>query len=157
MENQTNNENRGTLSFDEILEDKRYQSEFDKRLSKALETAREKWQKDAEAAAAQTLKQAVKDATDPLNAKVKRLMISAEIGKASAKDPADVLALLDMEKITVNNDAVEGLSDQLTAIKEKKPYLFREDSPAGKTGLSHGAPDPAAEEAKIREIMGLNK
>jgi hypothetical protein len=36
------------LTFDEILEDKYYQSEFDKKVAKALETARKKWEKEAE-------------------------------------------------------------------------------------------------------------
>lgn len=33
-------------SFDDILKDKAYQSEFDKRISKALETAKSKWESD---------------------------------------------------------------------------------------------------------------
>lgn len=37
----------GTKSFDDILKDKAYQSEFDKRIAKSLETAKAKW--DAEA------------------------------------------------------------------------------------------------------------
>lgn len=37
------------LPFDEILKDKAYQSEFDKKIAKALETAKTKWQEDNEA------------------------------------------------------------------------------------------------------------
>lgn len=36
-------EQTGTKSFDDVLKDKAYQSEFDKRISKALETAKSKW------------------------------------------------------------------------------------------------------------------
>ncbi|MDQ0091661.1 hypothetical protein J2T12_005101 [Paenibacillus anaericanus] len=36
----------GDKSFDDILKDKTMQSEFDKRMSKALETAKGKWDKD---------------------------------------------------------------------------------------------------------------
>ena len=36
------------MTFDEILQDKTYQSEFDKRVAKALETAKTKWEKEAE-------------------------------------------------------------------------------------------------------------
>lgn len=36
--------NEGDKSFDEVLKDKRYQSEFDKRIAKALETAKSKWE-----------------------------------------------------------------------------------------------------------------
>lgn len=35
-------------TFDDLLKDKDYQSEFDKRVSKALETAKVKWQKDTD-------------------------------------------------------------------------------------------------------------
>lgn len=36
------------VTFDDILKDKDYQSEFDKRVSKALETAKIKWQKETD-------------------------------------------------------------------------------------------------------------
>lgn len=35
------------LTFDELLKDKAYQSEFDKRVTKALETAKTKWEQEA--------------------------------------------------------------------------------------------------------------
>lgn len=42
----TGEENKGneTKTFDDILGDKKYQSEFDKRVAKALETAKSKWE-----------------------------------------------------------------------------------------------------------------
>lgn len=36
----------GEKSFDDVLKDKKYQSEFDKRIAKALETAKTKWETD---------------------------------------------------------------------------------------------------------------
>lgn len=36
--------NEGDKSFDDILKDKKHQSEFDKRVAKALETAKSKWE-----------------------------------------------------------------------------------------------------------------
>lgn len=38
-----------TKTFDDVLKDKSYQSEFDKRVSKALETAKGKWETDYQA------------------------------------------------------------------------------------------------------------
>ncbi len=38
----------GAKTFDDILQDKTYQSEFDKRVAKALDTAKSKWEKEAE-------------------------------------------------------------------------------------------------------------
>lgn len=39
----------GDKSFDDILKDKKYQSEFDKKVAKALETAKGKWETDYQA------------------------------------------------------------------------------------------------------------
>lgn len=41
--------NSDDISFDDVLSIKEYQSEFDKRVSKAIETAKGKWTKEAEA------------------------------------------------------------------------------------------------------------
>ena len=43
-------------SFDDMLKNKAYQSEFDKRVNKALETAKEKWDADAKAQADEAAK-----------------------------------------------------------------------------------------------------
>ena len=43
-------------SFDDMLKNKAYQSEFDKRVNKALETAHEKWEADAKAQADEAAK-----------------------------------------------------------------------------------------------------
>lgn len=49
MDTENKNTSEGeVLTFDEILKDKAYQSEFDKRVSKALETAKTNWEKEAE-------------------------------------------------------------------------------------------------------------
>ena len=60
MENQ-NNQDGTVMTFDEILADKTYQSEFDKRIAKALDTAKTKW--DTEAAKKE------KELTEKLTAK----------------------------------------------------------------------------------------
>lgn len=47
-------ETEGAKTFDQVLQDKTYQSEFDKRVAKALETARGKWAQEM----AETVRQA---------------------------------------------------------------------------------------------------
>ena len=37
------------MDFDKILEDPKYQAEFDKRVAKSIETAKTKWDQEAEA------------------------------------------------------------------------------------------------------------
>lgn len=83
-------------------------------------------------------------------------MISAEATKYGAKDPADILPLLDREKVTIDGDKVDGLTDQLDAIKQKKAYLFQgEEPPKGRSGLQHGSPDPKGDDEILRRAMGL--
>ena len=43
--NEQNNQDGTPLTFDEILSDKTYQAEFDRRVGQAIETAKKNWQK----------------------------------------------------------------------------------------------------------------
>lgn len=54
----------GAKTFDDILKEKEYQSEFDKRISKALETARGKWEKEYELKKTEAEKLAKMDAEE---------------------------------------------------------------------------------------------
>lgn len=146
--------NTGDLSFDDILKDKEYQSEFDKRVSKALETAKVKW----EAKATIEKNKAVAESTSAANAELTKAMITTELVKAKARDVDVIMPLIDTEKVTRGEKGLEGLAEQIEALKTGKSYLFEDDAPAGspkgKTGLEHnnaGDDDDAA----IRRIMGL--
>lgn len=60
-------------TFQELLDgDKSYQSEFDKRVSQALETAKTKWQQEAEAKRTEAEKLAKMDAEQKLNYELKK-------------------------------------------------------------------------------------
>lgn len=155
-------ENNDVLTFDEILEDKTYQSEFDKRVAKALETAKSKWEAGAEAARnkaasdAEAAKlEAVATATKPLEEKLTKALIQTELVKAKARDVEVVMPLIDTAKVTRTENGLEGLEDQIKSIKEGKSYLFEaETEPKGKSGLDHDDGGDG-DDAKIRKIMGL--
>ena len=91
--------------------------------------------------------------------KLKTAAVMAEITKAGANDPADILPHIDMNAVTITDKGAVGLSEQLDAVKTKKPYLFKGDNPNGQrgaSGLQHGGGgDDTAETNKIRAIMGL--
>lgn len=149
-------ENGAPLTFDDILEDKTFQSEFDKRVAKALETAKTKWAREAEAAKAA----AITDATSKLDAEVTRAMIQTELVRAKARDVDVVLPLIDTAKVTRGENGLEGLAEQIEALKTGKAYLFESEAkpeakPAGKSGLNHDESSDDADDAKIRRIMGL--
>ena len=91
--------------------------------------------------------------------KLKTAAVMAEITKAGANDPADILPHIDMAAVTINDKGSMGLSEQIEAIKTAKPYLFKAEQPAGQrgaSGLSHGSGgDDTAEINKMRAVMGL--
>lgn len=90
------------------------------------------------------------------DAKLKKAAVMAEVTKAGANDPADILPHLNMEAITVSDNGIVGLTDQLEPIKTAKPYLFKGEQKKGASGLPHGAGgDDTAEENKRRAVMGL--
>lgn len=88
--------------------------------------------------------------------KLKTAAVMAEITKAGANDPADILPHIDMDAVTITEKGAVGLSEQLETIKTSKPYLFKNVQKPGASGLQHGAGgDDTAEINKMRSIMGL--
>ena len=94
--------------------------------------------------------------TAQYDAKLKTSAVMAELTKAGANDPADILPHLNMDAITVNDKGIVGLSDQLEPIKTAKPYLFKGTQQKGASGFQHGGGgDDTAEINKMRAVMGL--
>lgn len=89
-------------------------------------------------------------------AKLKTAAVMAEITKAGANDPADILPHINMDAVTINDKGSVGLSEQIETIKTAKPYLFKGEKQKGASGLNHGSGgDDTAEINKMRAIMGL--
>jgi hypothetical protein len=89
-------------------------------------------------------------------AKLKTAAVMAEITKAGANDPADILPHINMDAVTINDKGAVGLSEQIEAVKTNKPYLFKGEKQKGASGLNHGSGgDDTAEINKVRAIMGL--
>lgn len=97
--------------------------------------------------------------TAQYDAKLKNSAVMAELTKAGANDPADILPHLKMDAITITDNGIVGLSDQLEPIKTAKPYLFKTEQQPGQrgaSGLPHGGKgDDIAELNKMRAVMGL--
>ena len=91
--------------------------------------------------------------------KLKTAAVMAEITKAGANDPADILPHIDQAAITVTDKGCVGLSEQIEAVKTAKPYLFKavqQPGQRGASGLSHGSGgDDTAEINRMRSVMGL--
>lgn len=98
----------------------------------------------------------VANLTAQYESKLKSAAVMAELTKAGANDPADILPHLNMEAITVNDKGIVGLTEQLEPIKTAKPYLFKGDTKPGASGLDHGkGGDNTAEINKMRSVLGL--
>ena len=97
--------------------------------------------------------------TAQYDAKLKNAAVMAELTKAGANDPTDILPHLKMDAITITDNGIVGLSDQLEPIKTAKPYLFKaaqQPGQRGASGLQHGAGgDDTAEQNRMRSVMGL--
>ena len=103
-----------------------------------------------------TNKTEVANITAQYESKLKNAAVIAELTKAGANDPTDILPHLDMNAITVNDKGIVGLTEQLEPIKTAKPYLFKGDPKPGASGLDHNnGGDNAAEINKMRAVLGL--
>lgn len=86
------------------------------------------------------------DALNTANAewetKYNNLMFDKEldiaIAKSNTKNAKALKALLDMETIKLEDGALTGLDDQLTALKESDAYLFSEEKAPTSTGGFQG-------------------
>ena len=95
--------------------------------------------------------------TAQYEAKLKNAAVMAELTKAGANDPKDIMPHLDLDAITISDNGIVGLTDQLEPIKTAKPYLFKGETKPGASGLPHdnGNGDNKAELNKMRAVMGL--
>jgi len=88
-------------------------------------------------------------------AKDKDFAIQNAIKDAQGKNVKAITALLDMDKITVDDKGITGLSDQLKVLKESDAYLFGEDKIVGSPGhvpeSDKGTPQPKDLDARIKE------
>lgn len=68
-----------------------------------------------------------------LSASQKASAIKLALINAGVHDPSDVLGQIDSDVVKVDGSTLLGLNDQVAALKEKEPYLFKEavDSAAG--------------------------
>ena len=98
----------------------------------------------------------VANITAKYESKLKNAAVMAELTKAGANDPTDILPHLNMEAITMTDNGIVGLTEQLEPIKTNKPYLFKGEVQKGASGLDHGkGGDNTAEINKMRAVMGL--
>jgi hypothetical protein len=124
-----------------MSEAERLKAEKEEAAKKAVE-ATEKAQKAQEAANQRIINTEIKSIARALN----------------ANDPADVLALLNKSAIEIDDDGnVAGVEDAVKALKEAKPWMFKQAIGADAAGGSNPAKNPSVNEltAKEKELADL--
>jgi hypothetical protein len=86
--------------------------------------------------------------------------LNQALARANVRNTKAVKALLELDKVKLENDTLIGLDEQLKALQDKETYLFAQKEPtvptqAGVklTGASQKGLDPVEE--KLRKAMGL--
>ena len=69
------------MDFDEILKDPKYQAEFDKRIAKAIETSKTKWDQEAEAKRKELEEEAKLTAEEKIKKQMEKLTQENEVYK----------------------------------------------------------------------------
>lgn len=82
--------------------------------------------------------------------------IDLAIAKAKVKNPKAVKALLDHEKIKVEDGKVSGLDEQLEVIRKSDGYLFEDYVPSG-TGFNNDSKQPEKEEFTKEQAMRIRQ
>lgn len=148
------NKTQEPLSFDEMLKESTYQSEFDKRVAKALETAKTKWQSEIESKQAEAEKLAqmkeqerhqyeldkANKERDEAISKLNAYQLKEQVIKDNEDIPSSLIDLIDFKvfntaelvnrqletiKAVYKKSVEDGIND---AFKEKSPKTVVKDT-----------------------------
>lgn len=118
-------------TFDDMLKDNNYQSEFDKRVNKALETAKAKWNADAEAKKTEAEKLAKMDVEQKLKyekeqSDIRAREYEAKLNAYELKEQAEKIALekgLDISLLS-DIDYKNHTAETISVIIDTKKQIF---------------------------------
>lgn len=119
------------LSFDEILGDKTYQAEFDRRVQKALETARTKWEAEEQTKRTEAEKLAKMDAEQKVKYELKKEKERADeaIARLNAYELKNTAIKIAQEKgldisLLEDIDYSKQTAETITTIIDTKKAVF---------------------------------
>lgn len=115
------------MDFDKILEDPKYQAEFDKRVAKSIETAKTKWDQEAEAKRKELEEEAKLTAEEKIKKQMEKLTQENEVYKANEAKRAMKDASLEYIKSKGYSNAIADLVD-LSSFKDENDMHTRLDN-----------------------------
>lgn len=158
VETETKKENQ---TFDDVLSNKEYQAEFDRRVQKAIETAKTKWQEinDAQKTEAEKLAKMNKEQKLEYEAQKERKEKENALARLNAyelKDQAieiakekgvDISLLTYFNFETVKAEELKDKIDEIStafnrAVEKAVNERLKEDTPTTKTGMEGSQPKP---------------
>ena len=87
----------------------------------------------------------------------KNLMLENSLMKANVKNSKAIRGMLELDKITINGDELDGLEDQIKALKESDSYLFNIEEPTKTIDLgSQHTSEKSEDDLLARKVMGLS-
>lgn len=115
------------MDFEQILKDPKYQAAFDKKVASALETAKKKWDEDAEAARKELEENAKLSAEEKIKKEMDRL--TKENGELKANEARRVMkdSALEYIKTKGYSSSISDLID-LSSFKDENDMHTRLDS-----------------------------
>lgn len=120
------------------------------------ETERLQTERDEASTKATQAEERATKAQEQANARIINTEIKSIARALNANDPGDILALLDKSVITIDdNGDVVGIDEAVKALKEAKPWMFKQAVGADASGGSNPNKNPSANEltAKEKELV----
>ena len=115
------------MTFDEVLTDPKMQAEFDKRIAKAIETSKTKWDEEAEAKRKEMEENAKLTAEEKTKKELEKLMKENETYKANEARRAMKDSSLEYIKSKGYSNAIADLVD-LSSFKDEEEMHTKLDS-----------------------------
>jgi hypothetical protein len=116
------------------------------------EADRLKAEKEEAAKKAEEATEKAKKAQESANQRIMNTEIKSIARSLNANDPSDVLALLDKANLEIDEEGnVKGVEEAVRALKEAKPWMFKQAFGADASGGSNPAKNPSVNELSAKE------
>jgi hypothetical protein len=127
-------------------------AEEERKKAAMTEADRLKAEKEEAAKKAEEATEKAKKAHESANQRIINTEIKSIARSLNANDPADVLALLDKSVVEIDEEGnVNGVEEAVKALKEAKPWMFKQAIGADAAGGSNPAKNPSVNELSAKE------
>lgn len=127
-------------------------AEEERKKAEMSEAERLKADKEESEKKAEEAEEKAKQAQEKANQRIVNTEIKSIARSLNANDLNDVLALLDKSTIEVDDDGnVKGVDEAVQALKEAKPWMFKQAIGADAAGGSNPAKNPSVNEITAKE------